>query len=176
MTVVGMAAIGEPDGPLWVGVCLLHKSSTRRDSRARSSGASRPDADGRRDGLDRRQCVREQEFEETMRLWAKANSREWPNIESVLILGLTDGVLLIRYFSFPTRDVEGDHWYSTLDEAKRDAEQGYGVEPTAWQAMPDEKDELYQLSVMPIAGYSYDRDNAEWVASKFTDYSPKSGH
>ncbi|MCP3705564.1 hypothetical protein M3I54_00905 [Paraburkholderia sp. CNPSo 3274] len=117
--------------------------------------------------------MREQEFEEAMRLWAKANSREWPNIESVLILGLTDGVLLIRYFSFSTRDVEGDHWYSTLDEAKRDAGQGYGVEPTAWQAMPDEEDELYQLSVMPIAGYSYDTENAEWVASKFTDYSPK---
>jgi hypothetical protein len=38
-----------------------------------------------------------------MRLWAKANSQEWPNIESVLILGLTDGVLFIRYFSFSTR-------------------------------------------------------------------------
>jgi hypothetical protein len=111
-----------------------------------------------------------------MRLWAKANSRERPNIDSVLILGLTDGVLLIRYFSFSTRDVEGDHWYPTLDEAQQDADQEYGVEPTAWQAMPDEKDELYQLSVMPITGHSYDRDNAKWVASNSTDYSPESGH
>ncbi|MEQ0777900.1 hypothetical protein ABLT15_36985 [Paraburkholderia tropica] len=109
-------------------------------------------------------------------MWAKANSREWANIESVLILGLTDGVLLIRYFSFSTRDVEGDHWYSSLDEAKQDAEQEFGIEPTAWQAMLDEKDELYQLSVMPIAGYSYDTDNAEWIASNFGDYSPKPGH
>jgi hypothetical protein len=109
-----------------------------------------------------------------MRLWAKANSRESPNIESVLILGLTDGVLLIRYFSFSTRAVEGDHWYSTLDEAKQDAEQGYGVEPTAWQPIPDEEDELFELSVMPIAGYTYDSDNAEWVSSRSTDYPPKS--
>jgi hypothetical protein len=46
-------------------------------------------------------------IEKTMRSWGEANSREWPNVESVLILGLTDGVLLIRYFSFSTRDVEG---------------------------------------------------------------------
>jgi len=111
-----------------------------------------------------------------MRLWAKANSRELPNIESVLILGLTDGVLLIRYVSFSTRDVEGDHWYATLDEAKQDAEQGYGIEPIAWQAMPDEKDEVYELSVMPISGYTYDKKNAEWVSSISTDYSPKSEH
>ncbi len=42
-----------------------------------------------------------------MRLWAKANSREWANIESVLILGLTEGVLLIRYFSFQLAMLKG---------------------------------------------------------------------
>jgi len=109
-----------------------------------------------------------------MRIWAKANSPEWPEIESVLILGLTDGVLLIRYFSFSTRDVEGDHWHPTLDDAKLEAEQTYGVEPTAWQVMPDGKDELYELSMMPITANSYDKENADWVVSKFTDYSPKS--
>jgi hypothetical protein len=89
-----------------------------------------------------------------MRLWAKAKSRESPKIESVLILGLTEGVLLIRYLSFSTRVVEGDHWYSTLEEAKQDAEQGYGVKPTAWQALPDEKYELYELNVMQIERYT----------------------
>ncbi|QCP51888.1 hypothetical protein FAZ95_21955 [Trinickia violacea] len=111
-----------------------------------------------------------------MRLWAKANSQELPNIESILILGLTDGVLLIRYFSFSKRQVEGDHWYPTVNEAKRDAEQVYGVQPTAWLAIRDEKDELYQLSVMPIAGYTFDAESAEWVPSESTDYSPKSRH
>ncbi|MEN2472444.1 hypothetical protein [Burkholderia sp. GS2Y] len=109
-----------------------------------------------------------------MRLWAKADLQALASIESVLILGLTDGVLLIRYFSFSNRQVEGDHWYPTVDEAKRDAEQVYGVRSTAWLAMPDERDELYQLSVMPIAGYAFDAENAEWVPSESTDYSPKS--
>ncbi|RXV67868.1 hypothetical protein D1006_21800 [Burkholderia stabilis] len=109
-----------------------------------------------------------------MRLWAKADFRELPSIESVLILGLTDGVLLIRYFSFSKRQIEGDHWYPTVDEAKRDPEQVYGVQSTAWLAMPDERDELYQLSVMPIAGYTFDVENAEWVSPESTDYSPKS--
>ncbi|AUT73357.1 hypothetical protein [Paraburkholderia hospita] len=104
-----------------------------------------------------------------MRLWAKANSQELPDIESVLILGLTDGVLLIRYFSFAKRQVEGDHWYSTVTEAKRDAEEVFGVRPTAWLAMTDEKDELYQLSVMSTAGYTFDAENAEWVRSDSSD-------
>ncbi|MCP3022891.1 hypothetical protein [Cupriavidus basilensis] len=99
-----------------------------------------------------------------MRLWAKANSHDLPMIESVLILGLTDGVLLIRYFSFSTRQVEGDHWYATVEEAKQDAEQGYGVRPCEWQVMPDEQDELFQLSVMPIAVFTYDHATDEWVA------------
>ncbi|MBY4949702.1 hypothetical protein K6V92_24145 [Cupriavidus respiraculi] len=98
-------------------------------------------------------------------MWAKARSPESPNIESALILGLTEGALLIRYLSFSASVVEGDHWYSTLEEAKQDAEQDYGVGPTAWQALPEEKDELYELSVMPIERNTYNSAIEEWERS-----------
>lgn len=91
-----------------------------------------------------------------MRLWAQVNSSDFPLIDAVLILGLTDGVLQIRYFSFSEKRVEGDHWFPNAEEAKRDSEGCYGIESSAWQLLPDEQDELYGLSVMPIAGYTYD--------------------
>jgi hypothetical protein len=71
-----------------------------------------------------------------MRLWAKANSVEIAEIESVMVLGLTDGVLLIRYTSFAEGNIHGDHWYPSPDEAKRDAEEWFGVSPTDWPYRP----------------------------------------
>lgn len=109
-----------------------------------------------------------------MRLIARAHLPDKPEIESVMILGLTVGVLLIRYFSFAKDDIEGDHWFDSPEEAKAAAEQEYGVRPDEWLESPDTKDRLYELSAMPINGQTYNPETGEWEQLNCGDYSPKS--
>ena len=109
-----------------------------------------------------------------MRLIARTHSPDVPEIESVMILGLTAGVLFIRYFSFEADDIEGDHWFSTPEEAKECAASEYGVRPDDWRELPEPKDELSELSAMPIEALAFNPETGEWEKPDYGNYSPKS--
>lgn len=107
-----------------------------------------------------------------MRLIAPAHSPDAPEIEAVMILGLTVGVLLIRYFSLAANRIEGDHWFAAPEEAKERAVDFYGVRPHEWQELPaDPADRLCELSVMPINALTCDPDADVWKTPDYGDYS-----
>ena len=48
-----------------------------------------------------------------------------------------EGVFLFLFRSPHDAPCDVDHWYEDVDTAERDAADGFGVQPTDWQPIPD---------------------------------------
>jgi hypothetical protein len=64
--------------------------------------------------------------------FAEVRCADFPTIDAVRIEGCGFGVLLIRYFSYEARSVEGDHWYANAAVARSEAELQFGIVPESW--------------------------------------------
>ncbi|OZI60509.1 hypothetical protein [Bordetella genomosp. 11] len=64
--------------------------------------------------------------------FAQVQCADFPTIDAVEIEGCGYGVLLVRYFSYRTRSVEGDHWYGNAAAARAAAELQFGIDPENW--------------------------------------------
>lgn len=95
-----------------------------------------------------------------------------PNvIKKLLILGMTNGVLLIGYKGADSKLIHSSQWYPS-PEAAIDAAVEFGVRPEDWIETSDERDELYGLSVMKMQGFDFDGDTRQWLESRAGNYAP----